>query len=299
MLKTHKRHFTSVQSQHSHELQEPSALTIVRVERSTTSSPRMTAIRAFRPGLTLALCLLSNVFAGMLATLMAAYLPDTVRDLTGMVDPGTVGRVGSYVGSLFLAGAPWASGGSRWATFSWLPSWAQDLGGSGDGAQHQRGTLMMVLGGGGILGGALSGYLANALGRRGTLLLSFAGSFLASGLLLLTNHALSPLVFAETAFLAVFFGISQGTLGGYIPDLFPIGVRATATGVCFNVGRGLFHRNARPRARRLWQRHCGLLRDVPARLPGDVVRPGDPRRVVDTLSPSASAVNCFQRGSGG
>ncbi len=85
-----------------------------------------------------------------------------------------------------------------WATFSWLPSWAQDLGGSGDGAQHQRGT-----------------------------------------------------------------------------------------------------RSARPRARRLRQRHCGLLRDVPARLPGDVVRPGDPRRVVDTLSPSASAVNCFQRGSGG
>ena len=116
MLKTHKYHFTSVQSQPSHELQEPSALTIVRVERSTTSSPRMTAIRAFRPGLTLALCLLSNVFAGMLATLMAAYLPDTVRDLTGMVDPGTVGRVGSYVGSLFLAGAPWASGGSRTAS---------------------------------------------------------------------------------------------------------------------------------------------------------------------------------------
>jgi hypothetical protein len=44
-------------------------------------------------------------------------------------------------------------------------------------------------------------------------------------------------VFAETAFLAVFFGMSQGALGSYIPELFPIGVRATATGVCFNVGR--------------------------------------------------------------
>jgi MFS family permease len=353
-----------------------------------------------RPGLTLAVCLLSNVFAGLLATLMAGYLPATVRDLTGMVDPATVGRVGSYVGSLFLAGwavggvgfgwiadrygrahtftatlllfgvaslaasrsqtwpvlvacrmvtgmgiggtmvvsailvaeawheraraiamgflgvcfpvgiisagavsyrvADWRSGflagllplalgvasmvfvrdsahwvesrGERhrtgggspfrtlvsaanrrtfalgatifgtmsiglWATFSWLPAWAQDLGGNGEAAQHQRGTVLVLLGTGGILGGALSGYLANAIGRRRTMLLAFVGAFLASGLLLLTNHAISPLVFGETAFLAVFFGISQGTLFGYIPELFPIEVRATATGVCFNVGR--------------------------------------------------------------
>jgi MFS family permease len=124
-----------------------------------------------------------------------------------------------------------------WATFSWLPAWAQDLVGNAKGGLQQRGMLLMVLGMGGIVGGALSGFLANLLGRRTTLLISFAGSFLASALLLLSNNSLSPLVFAETAFLAVFFGISQGTLGAYIPELFPIDVRATATGVCFNVGR--------------------------------------------------------------
>jgi MFS family permease len=124
-----------------------------------------------------------------------------------------------------------------WATFSWLPAWAQDLVGPGEGGQQQRGKLMMVLGSGGILGGALSGFLANAIGRRNSLLLSLAGSFLASALLLLTNTMISPRVFAETAFLAVFFGLSQGTLSVYIPELFPIDVRATATGVCFNVGR--------------------------------------------------------------
>jgi predicted MFS family arabinose efflux permease len=124
-----------------------------------------------------------------------------------------------------------------WAAFSWLPAWAQDLLGKADGGLQRRGVLLMVLGGGGIVGGALSGFLANAMGRRNSLLLSFAGSFLASAILLLSNSALSPLVFAETAFLAVFFGISQGTLSTYIPELFPVDVRATATGVCFNVGR--------------------------------------------------------------
>jgi MFS family permease len=124
-----------------------------------------------------------------------------------------------------------------WAAFSWLPAWAQDLVGQANGGLQQRGVLLMVLGAGGIVGGALSGFFANAIGRRNSLLLSFAGSFLASALLLLTNSVLSPVVFAETAFLAVFFGISQGTLSTYIPELFPIDVRATATGVCFNVGR--------------------------------------------------------------
>ena len=374
--------------------------TAVRAARVAPTHPLPT--RPPSRGPALVVCLLSNAFAGMLATLMAAYLPDTVRDLTGTVDAATVGRVGSWVGSLFLAG--WAVGGvgfgwladrfgrartftaavflfalatlaasqsptwpvlvacrlatgvgiggtmvvsailiaeawteraraialgflgvsypigiisagavsyqvadwrtgflagllplalgiaslatvrdsahwladhsarrrsggdspfrtlvspahrgnfllgvaifgtmsiGLWATFSWLPAWAQDLLGTGEGGQRQRGMLMMVLGSGGIFGAALSGFLANALGRRGTLLLSYSGAFLASALLLLTNDGFSSLVFAETAFLAVFFGISQGTLTAYIPELFPVGIRATATGVCFNVGRVL------------------------------------------------------------
>jgi len=41
----------------------------------------------------------------------------------------------------------------------------------------------------------------------------------------------------ETALLALFFGISQGVLSCYIPQLFSTGVRAAATGFCFNIGR--------------------------------------------------------------
>jgi hypothetical protein len=39
------------------------------------------------------------------------------------------------------------------------------------------------------------------------------------------------------AILSLFFGISQGSLSGYIPQLFPSVIRATASGFCFNIGR--------------------------------------------------------------
>ncbi len=51
------------------------------------------------------------------------------------------------------------------------------------------------------------------------------------------NSVLSPIVYAEILVLALFFGASQGVLSVYIPNLFPVAVRGTATGFCFNIGR--------------------------------------------------------------
>ncbi len=124
-----------------------------------------------------------------------------------------------------------------WAIFSWLPTWAQSLIGMDQDGQQQRGLLMMLLGVGGIAGGIVGGFLANALGRKRSLLIAFAGAFTASFLLFKTNHTFTPIIYAETAFLAIFFGISQGILTAYVPELFPTAIRSTATGVCFNAGR--------------------------------------------------------------
>jgi hypothetical protein len=52
-----------------------------------------------------------------------------------------------------------------------------------------------------------------------------------------TNSTVSGAVYAEIAVMALFFGASQGVLSAYIPQLFHTGIRATATGFCFNVGR--------------------------------------------------------------
>ena len=125
-----------------------------------------------------------------------------------------------------------------WAIFSWLPTWIQSLITTGD-AQKERGLSMMMLGIGGLTGGFLSGWLTNAIGLRKSMLLCFAVCVVLSLLLFKTNTTFSPIIYAEIVILALFFGASQGVLSVYIPNLFPVDIRGTATGFCFNTGRVL------------------------------------------------------------
>lgn len=122
-----------------------------------------------------------------------------------------------------------------WAIFSWLPTWVQSLI-PGDAAK-ERGLSMMCMGMGGLAGGFFSGYLVNFLGLKKSMLLCFAVCSVMSFVLFKLNTTFSPAIFAEIAVLALFFGASQGVLSAYIPQLFHTGIRATATGFCFNIGR--------------------------------------------------------------
>lgn len=123
-----------------------------------------------------------------------------------------------------------------WAIFSWVPTWVQSLLVNSDG-QDERGLSMMLLGAGGLTGGFLSGWVANALGTRKAMMLCFSGCFLLSFLLFKGNTTFTTLTLVEIGALALMFGISQGLLSVYIPLLFPVAIRATATGFCFNIGR--------------------------------------------------------------
>jgi predicted MFS family arabinose efflux permease len=123
-----------------------------------------------------------------------------------------------------------------WAIFSWVPTWVQTLLVNSDG-QNERGLSMMLLGAGGLSGGFLSGWVSNALGPRKAMLLCFAGSFILSFLLFKLNSSFTIVTIIEIALLSFMFGISQGLLSVYIPLLFPVSIRATATGLCFNTGR--------------------------------------------------------------
>ncbi|MBS1600230.1 MAG: MFS transporter [Bacteroidetes bacterium] len=123
-----------------------------------------------------------------------------------------------------------------WAIFSWLPTWVQTVSSEND-AQHGRGISMMILGSGGLLGGFISGWVVNAFGLRRTMIACFSVCFVMAFILFKLNINFSGAAYFELALLALFFGISQGALSVYIPQLFPAKVRASATGFCFNIGR--------------------------------------------------------------
>ena len=122
-----------------------------------------------------------------------------------------------------------------WGMFSWIPTWVQSL--LTEGGQTERGIAMMLLGAGGLTGGFISGWLSNALGVRRSMLFCFSGCILMSVLLFALNSSISIVVYIELGLLSMFFGISQGLLSIYIPQLFPFHIRGTATGFCFNIGR--------------------------------------------------------------
>ncbi|MBD1365165.1 MFS transporter [Mucilaginibacter sp. ZT4R22] len=122
-----------------------------------------------------------------------------------------------------------------WAIFSWLPTWVQSL--IATDAPKARGMSIKFLGMGGLIGGFLSGWLVNLLGLRKSMLLCFAVCTGLSFVLFKTNSSISGAVYSEIAIMGLFFGASQGVLSAYIPQLFHTGIRATATGFCFNVGR--------------------------------------------------------------
>ncbi len=123
-----------------------------------------------------------------------------------------------------------------WAIFSWIPTWIQGLVTEGDG-QQERGISMMMLGMGGLVGGFASGWLMQAIGIRKSLLLCFSACTLLSFVLFKTNAQFHTIIYAEILVMALFFGASQGVLSVYIPQLFPVTIRGTATGFCFNAGR--------------------------------------------------------------
>lgn len=123
-----------------------------------------------------------------------------------------------------------------WGMFSWIPTWVQSLLTDSTG-QTERGIAMMLLGAGGLSGGFVSGWVSNSLGVRKAMMLCFSGCIFMSFLLFALNSAFHPIIYIELAMLSLFFGISQGLLSIYIPQLFPVQIRGTFTGICFNIGR--------------------------------------------------------------
>jgi MFS transporter, SHS family, sialic acid transporter len=139
----------------------------------------------------------------------------------------TITLTGIMLGSIPLVGA--------WAASKWMIPWADQIGGvvQPDYKAMTQGWWAF----GAILGSFAGGQIASVLGRRRSYFLISLGSLaLTIAMFQLTaplRRSFFPVVFAQGFVATLFFG----WLPLYLPELFPTHVRATGTGISYNVGR--------------------------------------------------------------
>ena len=135
--------------------------------------------------------------------------------------------VGIALGSIPLIGA--------WASSKWMIPWADAVGGSK--LAGYKATTQGYWAVGAVLGSFCGAQLASLIGRRlSYFLISLGATILTCGIFLfaapLDRHFLW-LVLCQGFVATLFFG----WLPLYLPELFPTRVRATGSGIAFNVGR--------------------------------------------------------------
>ena len=135
--------------------------------------------------------------------------------------------VGIMLGSIPLVGA--------WAASKWMIPWADKIGGATQADYKAMTQGFWAFGA--ILGSITGAYIANLLGRRRSYFLISLGSLaLTLAMFQLTaplRPSFFPIVFAQGFVATLFFG----WLPLYLPELFPTHVRATGSGISYNVGR--------------------------------------------------------------
>lgn len=135
--------------------------------------------------------------------------------------------VGVALGSIPLVGA--------WAASKWIFPWSEAV--AGREFPDYKSTAQAWWSVGAVLGSFCGAQLAAWLGRRRAYFLISVGSTAVTGALFLGTEPMQPvflpLLFAQGFIATLFFG----WLPLYLPELFPTRVRATGSGIAFNVGR--------------------------------------------------------------
>jgi MFS family permease len=135
--------------------------------------------------------------------------------------------IGIALGSIPLIGA--------WAASKWMFPWAESV--AGPNNPDYKSTAQAYWSVGAVLGSFFGAQLASLIGRRlAYFLISLGSTALTFGLFTITSPlqaAFLPTVFCQGFIATLFFG----WLPLYLPELFPTRVRATGSGIAYNVGR--------------------------------------------------------------
>ncbi len=145
-------------------------------------------------------------------------------------------RFSTLVGLLFCVGTLLAI----WTSNIWLPTIQRNIL-AGEGIEGNNaipyisfGMTMWALGG--MFGYAAFGFIADAIGRRPTILLYNVGTLLVGLYLYLAITTFAPYPYILFVFGFFVFGVFSGH-AVYLPELFPTHVRATAVSFCNGSGR--------------------------------------------------------------
>jgi MFS family permease len=125
-----------------------------------------------------------------------------------------------------------------WAVSSWLPGYTEQLAkAQGEAAGVWGPRMALIYNIGAILAYVVSGFIADAMGRRSFLFMTFVGCLITSLLAYLWHGNL--MVFMAIAFLngAFTLGFAFSWMAIYLVELFTSAVRATAASFVFNGAR--------------------------------------------------------------
>jgi SHS family sialic acid transporter-like MFS transporter len=122
-----------------------------------------------------------------------------------------------------------------WAGSKWMLPWADQI--AGTTIPAYKATTQQWWAVGAILGGFLGAPLSAAIGRNLSYVIISAGATLLTWAMFQWTAPLEPsflpIVFAQGLVATLFFG----WLPLYLPELFPVHIRATGSGVAMNIGR--------------------------------------------------------------
>ena len=136
------------------------------------------------------------------------------------------------IASIFIASIPLVG---AWSASKWMIPWADKVAGTAN--PDYKATTLAWWSLGATIGSFTGAHLASLLGRRTSYFLISLGSTLLTVTMFQWTAPLQPsfhpIVFAQGFVATLFFG----WLAVFLPELFPIRVRATGSGLAFNSGR--------------------------------------------------------------
>lgn len=151
--------------------------------------------------------------------------------LSSLFSPGLLGVT---LAAILVSGIPMVG---AWSASKWMVPWADKVGGGSHAAY--KAITQGWWAAGSILGSFTGAQLAGWLGRRRSyLLISLGATLVTLAMFRLTaplEPSFLPVVFVQGLVSTLFFG----WLAVYLPELFPVQVRATGAGLAYNAGRFL------------------------------------------------------------